>query len=54
MALLAFLGTTAPNYVVKVPAARLAKYTPAQVEWAKGCAAQNGVRYRIVWKKGRR
>lgn len=55
MALLAFFGTTTPNYVVKIPAAQmLAKYKPEQIEWAKDCAAQNGIRYRIVWKKGRR
>lgn len=52
--LLKLFGTTTPAYVVNVPAYRLAKYTQDQIDWAKDCAAQNNVRYRIVWKKRRR
>ncbi len=34
--------------VVVVPASALTNYSRAQISWAKRCAAQNGVRYRIV------
>lgn len=49
--LIAFLGTTTPGHVIKVPASKLTGYTQEQIDWAKGCAADNGVRWRIVRRK---
>lgn len=51
LALIAFLGTTSPGHVIKVPAAKLAGYSQAQIAWAKSCARDNGVRWRIVRTK---
>jgi len=49
--LIAFLGTTSPGHVIKIPAAKLAGYSPDQIEWAKGCAHENGVRWIITGKR---
>jgi hypothetical protein len=47
LALMLWLGGV-PNGTVEVPRSALAQYTPAQIKWAKLCAARHGIRYRIV------
>lgn len=46
--IVAFLGTTNPGHVVSIPAAKLANYTDAQIEWAKQCARRHRIRWKIV------
>jgi|SoiMethySBSTD1v2_1073268.scaffolds.fasta_scaffold00040_13 hypothetical protein len=47
LALVLALGGV-PDTTVEVPRSALKHYTPAQVRWAKACAARHGIRYRIV------
>jgi hypothetical protein len=47
LALILALGGM-PNGTVEVPRSALKDYTPAQIRWAKVCAARHGIRYRIV------
>ena len=47
LALILALGG-APNTTVEVSRSALKAYTPAQIQWAKLCAARHGIRYRIV------
>jgi hypothetical protein len=47
LALIMALGGV-PDGVVEIPRSALKDYTPAQIKWAKLCAARHGIRYRIV------
>jgi hypothetical protein len=38
----------APSGTLEIPRSALKHYTPAQIKWAKLCAARHGIRYRIV------
>jgi hypothetical protein len=47
LALLTYLGGI-PDGVLEIPRSTLNQYTPAQINRAKACARQYGIKWRIV------